>query len=139
MNARIIDISSLEKLDNFAKEFSQSIKAGDLIFLNGDLGTGKTTFVQMLMRHLGFQVKVKSPTYAIYEAYKNDKYSIFHMDLYRLSSAEELYYLGIEEIITPENIVLIEWADKGEKVLPNATKQLNFNLSNAKNREITLN
>ena len=133
-----IDISTLQQLDKFSKSFSQELSPGDLVFLKGDLGSGKTTFTQMLLKHLNYQDRVKSPTYAIYETYQLADFTLIHMDLYRLSSPEELYYLAIEEIIDGENIVVIEWPEKGLGVLPKASKALNFEMISAKKRLLSL-
>ena len=133
-----VDISQLTQLDDFALAFSQSLKKGDLIFLHGDLGSGKTTFTQMLLKHLGYIGKVKSPTYAIYESYQLPQFTLIHMDLYRLSSPEELYYLAIDEIIDNQNIVIIEWPEKGKGVLPQATKSISFELINSQTRSLSL-
>ena len=132
------DISRLKQLDDFALVFSRDLAKGDVVFLNGDLGSGKTTFTQFLVKHLGFNGRVKSPTYAIYESYDLKNYRIIHMDLYRLSSAEELYYLGIEEIFDGENIVVIEWPNKGSGVLPSATKKIDFEMLNSEKRQLEL-
>lgn len=133
-----IDISLLSQLNKFASTFSESLKKGDIVFLNGDLGSGKTTFTQILLKHLDYQGRVKSPTYAIYESYDLDKFTLIHMDLYRLSSPEELFYLAIDEIIDNQNIVIIEWPEKGNGVLPKANKTLNFELVNAEERQLIL-
>ncbi len=133
-----IDISELQQLDEFAKTFSQQLIKGDLIFLRGDLGSGKTTFTQMLLKHLNYQGRVKSPTYAIYETYQLPKFTLIHMDLYRISNPEELYYLAIEEIIDEENIVVIEWPENGYGVLPKPSKLLGFELIDAEKRLLTL-
>ena len=132
----IIDISDLSQLNEFALSFSHSLNKGDVVFLNGDLGSGKTTFTQLLLKHLGYKGRVKSPTYAIYETYQLKNFQLIHMDLYRLSSPEELYYLAIDEIIDNENIVIIEWPEKGEKVLPKPQKSLTFILNSSKDRVI---
>jgi len=133
-----IDISELSQLNDFAKTFSQNINQGDLIFLNGDLGSGKTTFTQLLLKHLNYKNRVKSPTYAIYESYELENFTLIHMDLYRLSSPEELYYLAIDEIIDNTNVVIIEWPEKGKGVLPQATRILHFELANSEKRTLTL-
>lgn len=130
----IIDISDLSQLEEFALSFSHTLNKGDVVFLHGDLGSGKTTFTQLLLKHLGYIGRVKSPTYAIYESYQLAHFSLIHMDLYRLSSPEELYYLAIEEIIDNENIVIIEWPEKGNSVLPKPNKSLTFILKSSKQR-----
>ncbi|HHL32101.1 MAG TPA: tRNA (adenosine(37)-N6)-threonylcarbamoyltransferase complex ATPase subunit type 1 TsaE [Oceanospirillales bacterium] len=133
-----IDISSLSQLDTFAQSCSQELMPGDVIFLHGDLGSGKTTFTQLLLKHLNYQGRVKSPTYAIYECYQLKSFSLIHMDLYRLSSPEELYYLGIDEIFDAANVVIIEWPEKGRGVLPAANKTIHFELHNAQERSINI-
>lgn len=129
-----VDISKLSQLHKFAKSLSKNLKAGDVIYLQGDLGSGKTTFTQMLIQNLGYTGVVKSPTYAIYESYHLNNCEVVHMDLYRLSSPEELYYLAIDEIFDQQNIVVIEWPDKGLGVLPPANIHINFELIDAENR-----
>jgi len=129
-----VDISKLSQLHKFAKKLSHNLKAGDVIYLQGDLGSGKTTFTQMLIQSMGYEGVVKSPTYGIYESYKLSDFSMVHMDLYRLSSAEELYYLAIDEIFNQENIVIIEWPEKGMGVLPPPKHMLNFELLDSENR-----
>ncbi len=133
-----VDVSSLTQLEKFAQLFSQSIQSGDVVFLQGDLGSGKTTFTQFLLKHLGYQGRVKSPTYAIYESYKLSQFELIHMDLYRLSSPEELYYMAIEEIIDNHNVVIIEWPQKGKGVLPTPSQTLTFKLLNSTLRELNL-
>jgi tRNA threonylcarbamoyladenosine biosynthesis protein TsaE len=133
-----MDISQLSQLDDFAQSFSHTLNFGDIIFLQGDLGSGKTTFTQLLLKHLGYKDRVKSPTYALYESYQLPKFTVVHMDLYRLSSPEELYYLAIDEIIDNQNIVIIEWPEKGKGVLPKASKTITFELVNALCRTLSL-
>ena len=130
------DITTLKQLDDFSNHFAKELSKGDVVYLHGDLGSGKTTFTQLLLKQLGYEKRVKSPTYAIYETYALIKANLVHMDLYRLSSPEELYYLAIDEIFDSENVVIIEWPEKGKGVLPEATKTLHFTLENADNRNL---
>ena len=134
----IIDISTLKQLDKFAKSFSQKLITGDVVFLKGDLGSGKTTFTQMLLKHLAYKKRVKSPTYAIYESYDLPQFTLIHMDLYRLGNPEELYYLAIEEIFDPNNVVIIEWPNKGKGVLPKASKTIGFELVDSHKRMLDI-
>lgn len=134
----IIDITQLQQLDKFSSSFAQSLRPGDVIYLKGDLGAGKTTFTQLLLKNLLYKGKVKSPTYAIYEQYNLDKLNVIHMDLYRIGDPQELYYLAIDEIFDGNNVVLIEWPEKGAGVIPSANKTLGFELVNADNRALIL-
>ena len=91
-----------------------------LVTLQGDLGAGKTTLVRGILRGLGFTGSVKSPTYTLLEPYGIDGLDLYHFDLYRLETAEELEFVGFEEILDGPGIKLFEWPQKGEGWLPNA-------------------
>ncbi|WP_395374648.1 tRNA (adenosine(37)-N6)-threonylcarbamoyltransferase complex ATPase subunit type 1 TsaE [Marinicella sp. W31] len=123
-------IDSLKDLTDIATHFLSQLKTGDVVYLQGDLGTGKTTFTQLLLAAAGYQGHVKSPTYTLYEYYTTEQHSFYHMDLYRLSDPEELYFLGIDEILNGQHIVLIEWPQKGKGILPAATHLLEFSFQN---------
>jgi tRNA threonylcarbamoyladenosine biosynthesis protein TsaE len=90
------------------------------VTLQGDLGAGKTTLVRGVLRGLGFTGAVKSPTYTLLEPYSIGGLDLFHFDLYRLESAEELEFVGFEEILDAPGIKLFEWPQRGEGWLPAA-------------------
>lgn len=112
-----IDIVHREKLAAFAKDISKLVKAGDVLALVGDIGVGKTTFTQSLFRHLGVDAKVSSPTFNIVLLYNNPDFKLYHADLYRIDSEEELDHIGFDEIISDDAVVVVEWADKMEAYL----------------------
>ena len=93
---------------------------GAIIYLVGDLGAGKTTLTRGVMRGFGYEGAVKSPTYTIIEPYEFEKSKIYHFDLYRLSYAEEVEYLGAEEYFLSANLCLIEWPERGLGSIPPA-------------------
>jgi len=95
---------------------AQSIDQAIVIYLEGDLGAGKTTFARGFIQHFGFD-RVKSPTYSLVESYINDTINIHHFDCYRLSDPEELEYIGIREYSAPGHIQLIEWADLAKGII----------------------
>lgn len=93
---------------------------GGIVHLHGDLGAGKTTLTRGVLRGFGYQGAVKSPTYTIVEPYEFSRGNIYHFDLYRLVDPEEVEYLGVEDYFTEPNLCLIEWAEKGENIVPAA-------------------
>ncbi len=93
---------------------------GGVVYLTGDLGVGKTTLVRGLLRAFGFQGRVKSPTFGLIESYDIDGFEVHHLDLYRLGHGEEILYLGLEDLLTDNSLMLVEWAEKGTGWLPAA-------------------
>lgn len=89
-----------------------------VVFIRGELGTGKSTLVRGLLRHLGVRGVIPSPTYSLVEPYKIDDLNVLHMDAYRLSDAQELDYLGIDGAFNRCGLVLVEWPDQIAAALP---------------------
>ncbi len=121
-----LDLAGLEIL---AGEIAQKIIPGDVFYLKGDLGAGKTSFVRALLNSLGFNGAVKSPTYSLIESYvlnNLDNLNIHHLDLYRLKDASELEQVGLEDLLTNASVFLIEWPECGEGYLPRPTKVIEF-------------
>lgn len=97
--------------------FARIVTTG-VVFLNGPLGAGKTTFTRGFLRGLHYQGKVKSPTYTLVEPYYVDEKNIFHFDFYRINDPKELHHIGIEEYFGADTICLIEWPEKAFPLLP---------------------
>jgi len=92
-----------------------------LVFLNGDLGTGKSTLARAVIQSSGFDGAVRSPTYTLMEPYDLGGKVIYHLDLYRLADGEELEYLGLREILDQkDSLLFIEWSENGKGWLPDA-------------------
>lgn len=89
-----------------------------LVLLHGDLGAGKTTLVRGLLRGLGYQGAVRSPTYTLIEPYAFNDWTLYHLDLYRLGDPEELDYLGLRDLLSERGLVLIEWPERAGSLLP---------------------
>lgn len=115
-------IASVAALQRLAGELAATIlpqsSAPLIIYLQGELGAGKTTFVRGFLRHLGYQGSVKSPTFNLFETYHVAGKNICHFDLYRIIAQEELEFLGIRDYFTTNSICLIEWPERAKEILP---------------------
>lgn len=114
----IYNSNSPKETENIAKAFSKELKSGDVICLNGDLGTGKTAFVGGLVKALGYNEPISSPTFTIVNCYEGGKFPIYHFDVYRIEDSDEMYEIGYEEYIYGDGLTLIEWSEKISDILP---------------------
>ena len=128
--------NSEEATKNLAKKLAKKLKG--VIALIGELGSGKTTFVQGFAKGLGIKEKIISPTFVLIRQHKipDTSKTLYHIDLYRLENFMEL---GLPEILSnSDNIVLIEWAEKAKNLLPKNTTFINFRTLSANKREIII-
>ncbi len=109
--------SSEEQTKQIALEFLSELKAGDIVVMNGDLGTGKTFFIKKISEAMGVQ-NANSPTFAIVNEYVSQP-KIYHFDFYRINKVNELHDIGLEDYLTDsEGITFIEWGELFPEVLP---------------------
>lgn len=121
---------------SFGQQLAVALDETAIIFLHGELGAGKTTLVRGMLRAMGYNNAVKSPTYTLVEEYYIANKHIYHFDLYRLNNPEELDFMGIRDYFH-QAIILIEWPEKGASYLP--TPDLNCYIEIDENsRRITL-
>lgn len=100
------------------ERLAPALPEGAFIYIDGDLGAGKTTLVRALLRALGHQGPVRSPTYTLIEPYELGGRSIYHLDLYRLGSPLELEDIGFRDLLAEPCLLLVEWPERGGSLLP---------------------
>lgn len=120
----LADESATESLGRALADVVKGCSHGVTVFLQGNLGMGKTTLSRGVMRGMGHDGAVKSPTYTIVEPYEHLEPVVYHFDLYRLGDPEELEYLGIRDYFGKRSLCLIEWAEKGQGILPSPDLRL---------------
>ena len=122
-----IHCNSADETKKFASKIAKKIKVGSVIALNGDLGTGKTTFSQGFAKGLGVHQHVGSPTFKLVSEYSGYTMKLYHVDCYRLNNSEEFLNLGGENLLLPhDGITLIEWANLIEELLPLDSIEIKF-------------
>lgn len=150
MKPKIIESKSLKDTKMLAKlllsdwlSFNKKKSSNWLICLYGELGSGKTAFTKFICKELGVKDVVNSPTFVIMKKYesaneKNKKYLLYHFDCYRIQSAKEVLDLGWEEIIQGENnIIIVEWPERIEEILPQKRLNIKFEIIGDKSRIIS--
>ena len=132
-------LKNLNETKDLAEKLAQCcsrIESPCVIYLQGDLGVGKTTLAQYFIRYFGFD-KVKSPTYTLVESYQDDKVDIHHFDCYRLTDPEELEYIGIRDFHRVNSLQIIEWPELGKGAL--AQPDISIKLSgNGDTRKVSI-
>ena len=110
---------------NFAENFANQLHKKDIIVLSGDLGSGKTKFVQGILKHFGLENEISSPTFTIVNEYNTSTCPIYHFDVYRLADIDEFYAIGGEEYFE-NGICLIEWGEIIKDALPSNYIKITF-------------
>ncbi len=136
MNEKIV--YNLNEIDKISKIILDNIKHINIVLLKGDLGSGKTTLIKSILKKLGVNDEIKSPTFSIVNEYDHPSGPIYHFDLYRIEKIDELDVIGFEEYIDNCNICFIEWPEVGmEKIFGNYM-QINLGHIDDNKREILI-
>ena len=119
---QIVYINNEQDTEAFGMELASTIEPGDIVALIGDLGTGKTTLTKYIAKGLGVTENIDSPTFNIVKEHKSGRLPLFHFDVYRLSSGDELLDIGADEYFYADGVCIIEWADIVADVVPDKAK-----------------
>lgn len=117
--------NSRQETADIAKQFAKTVKAGDIICLNGDLGAGKTAFTSGFAAGLGYSGYVSSPTFALINEYRADM-MIYHFDVYRIDESVEMFDIGIDDYLFGDGVCIIEWAERIKDLLPDNVINVNI-------------
>lgn len=137
------EVHSVEETWAVAREFAKTLKPGDVVCLEGDLGAGKTTFTQGLAAALGVSGRVTSPTFCIVQEHRRSSSTsispllLVHMDLYRLHGEDDVLAVGWEDYLAEGAILVVEWPERAGNLVPQSAKHINFrHLDGEENRYI---
>lgn len=122
---------------SFARELAKKLKPGDIIAFYGGLGMGKTTFVRGLASAFGYEDEVSSPTFSLVHEY-GENLKIYHFDMYRVQSEDDLYSTGFFDYLASDAILLVEWSEHIESSLPKEQIKISFRYLDENRREITV-
>jgi len=132
------EVHSVEETWAVAREFAKTLKPGDVVCLEGDLGAGKTTFTQGLAAALGVPGRVNSPTFCIVQEHRGPVLLV-HMDLYRLHGEDDVIAIGWEDYLAEGAILVVEWPERAGSLVPASAKRIVFrHLEGEENRSIVI-
>lgn len=134
---RELSAASAEEMRRLGAQLAQELQPGDCVVLIGELGVGKTTFVQGLAQGLGVAEPVRSPTFILMREYRG-KVPLYHFDAYRIKNSDELREIGFEETVRSQGITVIEWGEKAAGLLPDKCWRVFFELLPDQSRRITI-
>ncbi len=141
MSVTEIKIASLDDIDRAAEEFVELMDDATVYAFNGEMGAGKTTFINALAKALGVEDDATgSPSFAIINEYRSDTTAelIYHFDLYRLESLEEAYDIGVEDYFDSGALCLIEWPERVADILPDDTVRVDIKVMDDDSRVLTV-
>lgn len=138
---KVIEIASLDSIGDAAREFVKSMGDSTVFAFYGEMGAGKTTFINAIARELGVEDDpTGSPTFAIVNEYRSDTTAelIYHFDLYRLENLEEAFDIGVEDYLDSGAVCLLEWPERIEDILPDDAVRVTIAVNDDDTRTVTL-
>lgn len=136
---KVVTVHSVEETWAVAAELAAGLKPGTVIALQGDLGAGKTTFMQGVGIALGVRRPVTSPTFTLSVEYPTPRFKLVHMDLYRLTGPDDLLTIGYPEYLESGAVVAVEWPERAAELIPRDAIRVSFQLTpDAETRIITI-
>jgi len=131
----VVDSASPDETAALGERLGRALVAGDVVALSGDLGAGKTAFVQGIARGLGIPGRVSSPTFTIVNEH-DAAVPLFHVDFYRLENAGELAAIGFDDYFERGGVVVVEWADRFPRALPNEPLHVHIDITGPTSRRM---
>jgi tRNA threonylcarbamoyladenosine biosynthesis protein TsaE len=130
--------NSVAETEEAGAQLARDLRAGEVIALVGDLGSGKTQLVKGIARGLGSGVAVTSPTFTLVHEYSDGRLPLYHFDFYRLENADALRALGFDEYVFGDGVTVIEWADKFPDAIPPRARWIKIGIISPEMRQIDL-
>lgn len=130
--------NSYLETENIAENFAKNLKGGEVVAFVGGLGMGKTCFMRGLARGLGFSGDVSSPTFSLVNEYRGGRLPVFHFDMYRVSSFDDLYSTGFFDYLEENGVTAIEWSENISFALEKDTIYIVFERTGDNSRNITI-
>jgi tRNA threonylcarbamoyladenosine biosynthesis protein TsaE len=130
--------NSPQETELFGRDFAKNVKAGDVLALTGDLGSGKTQFVKGLAAGLEAATPVTSPTFTLIHEYSGGRLPIYHFDFFRVEDQESAERLALDEYFFGDGVSIVEWADRFRPSIPANARWISFETKSEKQRAIAI-
>ena len=127
---------SPEETRALGRTLAQALQGGAVVAFTGDLGAGKTAFVSGMAEGLGIEERVTSPTFTIVNEYEGGRLPLFHFDMYRLGSADELFHIGWEDYLARNGVCAVEWSENVDEALDGDTIRVDISRGEDDNTRI---
>lgn len=129
--------SAPERTEALARSIAERMRGGEILLLRGPLGAGKTFFTSALAAALGVEDDIVSPTFVLLRSYETERgLTLHHLDFYRFESEADLETIGVEELVTPESVTVVEWPERCPNAFDSMTLELTFKVTGDESREV---